>query len=183
MFIKNRIAKLLSHWCERKLIKAAQSHPYNFKLNGYLVANISGELFIGRNVCFRSTFHNMMEIDVARNASLIIKDRVFVNQGTRIVCTKKISIGLNVLIGDEVLIIDNDFHAMENGAIKNEAITIGDNVWVASRVIILGGVTIGDGCVIGAGSVVTKSIPSNSFAAGAPARVLKSIQRERPRPE
>ena len=52
-----------------------------------------------------------------------------------------------------------------------------DNVWVASRVIILKGVTIGEGAVIGAGSVITKSIPPYTFAAGNPARVIKSIEK------
>ena len=54
-------------------------------------------------------------------------------------------------------------------------ITIGDNVWLASNVVICGGVTIGDDCVIGAGSVVTKDIPARVFAAGNPCRVIRPL--------
>ena len=56
-------------------------------------------------------------------------------------------------------------------------ITIGSNCWLASNVVVIGGVTIGDGCVIGAGSVVTRDIPANSLAAGNPCRVIRNIRR------
>ena len=54
-------------------------------------------------------------------------------------------------------------------------ITIGDNVWLASGVTVCGGVTIGNDAVIGAGSVVTRNIPSNSLAAGVPCKVIRQI--------
>ena len=54
-------------------------------------------------------------------------------------------------------------------------ITVGNNVWFGGGVKVLPGVTIGDNCVIGAGSVVTKDIPANSLAVGNPCRVLRPI--------
>ena len=51
---------------------------------------------------------------------------------------------------------------------------IGKDVWIGASAVILGGVTIGDGCVIGAGSVVTKDLPAYSIAVGAPAKVVRS---------
>jgi maltose O-acetyltransferase len=54
-------------------------------------------------------------------------------------------------------------------------ITVGDNVWFASNVTVCAGVKVGDNCVIGAGSVVTRDIPPNTFAAGNPCRVIKPI--------
>lgn len=54
-------------------------------------------------------------------------------------------------------------------------IHIGDNCWLASNVVVCGGVTIGEGCVIGAGSVVTRDIPPYSLAAGNPCRVIRKI--------
>lgn len=54
-------------------------------------------------------------------------------------------------------------------------ITIGSNCWLASNVVVIGGVTIGEGCVIGAGSVVTRDIPANSLAAGNPCKVIREI--------
>ncbi|HEX7757448.1 MAG TPA: DapH/DapD/GlmU-related protein, partial [Niabella sp.] len=57
-----------------------------------------------------------------------------------------------------------------------QPVTIGNNVWVGGNATILPGVTIGDNCVIGAGSVVTKDIPANSLAVGNPARVIRQIE-------
>lgn len=54
-------------------------------------------------------------------------------------------------------------------------VTIGNDCWFGANVVVCPGVTIGDNCVIGAGSVVTRDIPSNSFAAGIPARVIRTI--------
>lgn len=90
-----------------------------------------------------------------------------------------ISIGDNVLIGQHV-----SFHA-ENHAFSDtsrlirdqgvtyEGIVVESNVWVASRAIVLDGVTIGTGSVVGAGAVVTKSIPPYSLAVGVPAQWTK----------
>ena len=55
-------------------------------------------------------------------------------------------------------------------------ISIGNNVWLGSNVIVLPGVKIGDGCVIGAGSVVTKDIEANSVAVGIPCNVIRKIK-------
>lgn len=67
----------------------------------------------------------------------------------------------------------------ENGEIKRlcyaKPVTIGDNCWFGANVTVCPGVRIGDGCVIGAGSVVTRDIPANSFAAGVPCRVIREI--------
>ena len=58
---------------------------------------------------------------------------------------------------------------------RKKPITIKDNCWLASNVVVCGGVTIGEGCVIGAGSVVTRDIPPYSLAAGNPCRVIRKI--------
>lgn len=54
-------------------------------------------------------------------------------------------------------------------------ITVGNNVWIGAQVCVLPGVTIGDNCVIGAGSVVTRDIPANSLAVGNPCRPIRKI--------
>ena len=54
-------------------------------------------------------------------------------------------------------------------------VTIGNNFWLGANVVVCPGVTIGDNCVIGAGSVVTRSVPANSFAAGNPCRVVRTL--------
>ena len=55
-------------------------------------------------------------------------------------------------------------------------ITIGNDCWIGGNAIICPGVSIGDGCTVGAGSVVTKDIPANSLAVGNPARVIKKLE-------
>lgn len=58
-------------------------------------------------------------------------------------------------------------------------ISVGNNVWFGANVTVLPGVTIGDNCVIGAGSVVNKDIPAGTMAAGNPCRVIKSINQDK----
>lgn len=93
----------------------------------------------------------------------------------------RISIGDNVLIGFNVLLITsihptNPIQRLEkrNDAIKY--VIIGNNVWIGAAAIILPGVTIGDNSVIGAGSVVTKDIPPGCLAVGNPCKIIKRFQ-------
>jgi acetyltransferase-like isoleucine patch superfamily enzyme len=117
----------------------------------------------------------MVEISCARQGRLTLGKNVFLNQGVRIACSQEISIGDNALIGDETVILDNDYHGVANSPAKAAAVTIESDVWLGTRVIVLRGVTIGRGSVVGAGAVVTRSIPPFSFAAGVPAKVIKSL--------
>jgi acetyltransferase-like isoleucine patch superfamily enzyme len=103
-------------------------------------------------------------------------------------CTHRIEIGNDCLLGSGVYISDHN-HGIYNGPgqsapteppgdrklLSNGAVIIGSNVWVGDNVVIVGPVTIGDGAVIGANSVVTKDIPRDVIAAGAPVRVLKKF--------
>jgi acetyltransferase-like isoleucine patch superfamily enzyme len=61
-----------------------------------------------------------------------------------------------------------------------EDIVIGRDVWLGARVIVVAGVSIGDGCIVGAGSVVTRSLPPNSIAVGSPARIVGCREVELP---
>ncbi|HLN98962.1 MAG TPA: acyltransferase [Pyrinomonadaceae bacterium] len=130
---------------------------------------------MGDGLTIRSRKHNMVEISCARQGRLTLGKNVFLNQGVRIACSQEISIGDNALIGDETVILDNDYHGVANSPAKAAAVTIESDVWLGTRVIVLRGVTIGRGSVVGAGAVVTRSIPPFSFAAGVPAKVIKSL--------
>lgn len=92
----------------------------------------------------------------------------------------KIKIGSDVMVGPDVLIIDQShrFDSVEipmrlQGDRVLAPVTIEDDVWIGARVIILPGITISRGAIIGAGSVVTKDVPSYAICTGNPARVIK----------
>jgi acetyltransferase-like isoleucine patch superfamily enzyme len=115
-------------------------------------------------------------IKVGAGASLSIGDRVYMNAGTSIEAYHQIIVGNDVLIGPYASIIDDDRHRVEPGSVQYKGPTVvGNNVWLGRNVAVLPGVTIGDGAVIGVNSVVTKSIPPNAFAAGAPAQVIRKL--------
>ncbi|HLM85506.1 MAG TPA: acyltransferase [Solirubrobacteraceae bacterium] len=91
-----------------------------------------------------------------------------------------IRIGARALLGSEVTIYDSDFHDLRprhrrGGQPSMAAVELAENVFIGDRVLILKGVRIGANSVIGAGSVVTGSIPDGVIAAGSPARVLGDV--------
>lgn len=145
-------------------------------MTGPCVLRIDGKLRLGAGCYIRSRRHAPVDLYVAHAGSLEVGPDTFINQGVRISCSRRISIGTGCLIGDDSVILDNDYHALPGEEEPTSApVTIGDHVWIATRVIVLRGVTIGDSSVIGAGSVVTKDIPPFSLAVGVPARVIRKV--------
>lgn len=115
----------------------------------------------------------------------------FANFNLTVLDTSPVTIGDDVFIGPNVCIATpvHPFIPNERAIYQNEKgvktdkeyskpITIGKGTWIASNVVITGGVEIGEGCVIGAGSVVTRSIPPHSLAAGNPCKVIRKITEE-----
>jgi hypothetical protein len=103
--------------------------------------------------------------------------------GGTICAEESISIGDHVVVGANTTITDTDFHPLDPAlrrrdplAGQTRPVSIEDDVFIGMNCLILKGVTVGAGSVIGAGSVVTRSIPPGVIAAGNPARVVRKLE-------
>ena len=115
----------------------------------------------------------------ALTPNLIIKDGVHSTRNLTIQCANKIVIEKDVLIASDVFIIDfnHGINPLTNNYLDNpldcSEVIIKKGAWIGNGAIILPGVVIGEKSIVGAGSVVTKSVPPYSIAVGNPARVIK----------
>jgi maltose O-acetyltransferase len=118
--------------------------------------------------------------------NVVIKQNAYVGTGRGLRIGNNSQLGVNsrigpfVSIGSDVVMMTTA-HAFENpgepirlqGDLPVKSVKVGNDVWIGTRVIVMPGVTLGNGSVIGAGSVVTRDIPPLAIAAGNPARVLR----------
>lgn len=118
--------------------------------------------------------------------NLRIGARCFLNQSVFLDANAEIWIADNVSVGHHTRLITCDHHLGNHlgrcGPIQPRPIRVESGCWIAANVTILPGVTLGAGCVIAAGAVVTRDIPPNSLAAGVPARVIKTLAEYPPPP-
>ena len=154
---------LFGRWLFEKLGRRSFIHPLA-SVRNHCSIRIGNEVTVSRNVCLWPS-------------RLVLGDRVEVNPGVRIYG--------DVLIGDGVTIaplaviaggnhgIAMDGVPMIEQPCTTKGIVIEKDVWIGARCSILDGVTVAEGCVIGAGSVVTKSTMSNGIYSGVPATLLK----------
>lgn len=114
-------------------------------------------------------------------SGITMGEHVFVNYCCVMLDGGGITIGRNTLIGPNCQLYtpQHPMDYVERRETKETAypITIGDDCWLGGSVVVCPGVTIGDRCIIAAGSVVTKDIPSDSLAAGVPAVVKRSLKK------
>jgi len=123
-------------------------------------------------------------IVMARHGGVITIGQGTAMSGSTIYSMERIEIGENVLIGVSCKIIDNDFHPLrvelrepyDPNTIKKKSVTIGDGCFIGANSIILKGTVLGKNCVVGAGSVVHGSFPDNCVIAGNPAKIVKYLE-------
>jgi acetyltransferase-like isoleucine patch superfamily enzyme len=115
------------------------------------------------------------KIVVGKNAHLEIGDQTFVHYDAAITCWEHIAIGADCGISWNTNIIDGNAHELVIGGRprpRTRPLTIGDHVWIGTGAIVVGA-SIGDGSVVGAGSVVTTSVPPKALVTGNPAQVIR----------
>lgn len=108
-------------------------------------------------------------------AEITIGDNCFFNHNCSLTAAENIVIGNQCMFANNFVVVDHD-HDRKDGKILKELVSapvkIGNNVWCGANVTVLKGVTIGDGAVIAAGSVVNRDVAAYSVVAGVPARKI-----------
>lgn len=156
----------------RTLVKQFnETAPGNFSLRGFILSELLGKA--GKNLTIEPPFF----CDYGYN--ITIGNNVFFNFNCVMLDVMPVVIGDGTLFGPNVQIYTAS-HPMNwqeraAGLEFGKPIKIGENVWVGGSVVVCPGITIGNRSIIGAGSVVTKDIPDDVFAAGNPCRVIRSL--------
>ncbi len=156
---------------KRRIYEYNHLPPDRWNERGALLKAILGKT--GEVVAIEAPFH----CDYGRNIE--VGENFFANYGLTVLDVGKVRIGKNAQLAPNVGIYTagHPIHpeTRATGYEYGIDITIGDDVWIGANTVILPGVTIGDCCVIGAGSVVNRDIPAWSVACGNPCRVLRQI--------
>lgn len=155
----------------RQLYRYNRSAPDNADIRVQIIQKLFGKVGVGCEIY--PPFH----CDYGRHIKA--GKNVYINVNCTILDCNWVTIGDDVLIGPNVQIYTayhpTDPEVRLTGVEMAAPITIGNNVWLGGGAIVCPGVAIGDGSTIGAGSVVTQSIPANVVAVGNPCRVVRSV--------
>jgi galactoside O-acetyltransferase len=126
-----------------------------------------GTLFIQPNVIFVHMKRIIFNGDFSCNSGTYINARGDITFGS------KILIGTNVTVSSGIHPVDHITSSILETPTLGSQIEFGDDIWIGAGSVVFPGVTLGNGSVIGANAVVTKSTPENSISYGAPARVMR----------
>ena len=157
--------------CEEKCFRLNNLPPSSADERRTIIKRLLGK--IGNHFIIHSPFH----CDFGTN--ITIGENFIANFNLTILDETRVTIGDNVFIGPNVSIYTVthalDISQRNEGLMQARPVTIGNDVWVCGNCVILPGVSIGEGCVIGAGSVVTRDIPPHTLAVGNPCCPLRPI--------
>lgn len=177
----NRICIAIYHYETKKNMKHCGK---NVVFENNVVVNSPSHISLGNNVHIASNtkFYFAFPELQDQEPFITIADSAYIGRNCQISCCSKITIEEKVMIadgcyiGDSKHIYNKDLAIIDSGIQSGGNISIGYGSWIGANVCILPNVTIGKHCVIGAGSVVTKSIPDYCIAAGNPAKIIKHIE-------
>jgi len=162
----------------RWYLRHADSVGAKVRVFGRPIVRNQGTMIFGERVKLLSNVARLELVTLA-GGTLEVGERTLINHGGSFCAAERVRIGARCLIGPHVMVLDNDFHRIEPARRlewpESRPIEIADNVWLGARVIVLGGVAIGEGSCVGAGSVVVDDVPPYTFAAGVPARVIRDL--------
>ena len=132
---------------------------------------VSGRVRIGGNI----SLGQGTRISVGDSGELIIGDGFCVTARSSIICHEKIEIGKDVLFSWDSLVMDTDFHPINNSSVS-DSIHIADHVWLGCRCLVLKGSSIPEGSVLAAGTTITKKLPeANAIYGGVNKKVRSDI--------
>lgn len=188
LYVRNTIVGFLSsRWNIIVLWLYGCQFGERLRTNGRIRVRNYGRIQIGNDVTINSSVmsnplggSSCAILVSGKQGSIQIGNNVGISNAT-LFAQDCISIGDNTLIGAGVKIYDSDFHPIDSDKRRNkekpviEPVRVGKDVFIGAHSIILKGVSIGDRSVVGAGSVVTKSIPSEEIWAGNPARFIRKV--------
>lgn len=199
IYKKIRLNKILKRYSESYLIGKSTKLMTNFNITMSNRNCVNKRIIIGSNSLLDCNL-----IFEKETGKIVIGNRTYIGGGTNLISIKSIEIGDDVTIAWGCTIYDHNSHSiywnerkndtiqsikdLENNGdfirnknwnvVKSAPIKINNKVWIGFDVVILKGVTIGEGAVIGARSVVTKDVPPYTVVAGNPARVVKTLKGE-----
>ncbi len=158
--------------CLDRLYDFNQTRPSEMDKRNVIMKEMMGD--VGKDCYIEPPFHANWG-----GKHVHFGEGVYANFGLTCVDDTHIYVGSHTLFGPNVVLATAGHPMMpelrKHGIQYNMPIHIGENCWLGAGVIVVPGVTIGDNVVIGASSVVTKDIPSNSVAMGTPCRVVRQI--------
>lgn len=135
---------------------------------GVRIMKREGKILVGDRVLL----HRYVKLS-SYGGKIDIGNNTYIGDRTEIHSGESVKIGNNVNIAWDCNILDRDYHGFESETEIKKSVTICDNVWIGCRCTVLKGVTIGEGSVVAAGSVVTRDVPPKCLVGGNPAKIIK----------
>lgn len=197
------VTRHASHWWEGRRNASYRGRKYVWNKSSGAVAPFLTALGDIQNpygadcveICSRTTIDGILQIYMP-SARLTIGARTYIGPNTRVSCHQSLRIGSDVLIAHNVNVFDSNSHPIDVaerladqeylraglgsntlGIVDTSPTTVKDKAWIGCNVCFMKGVTVGEGAIVAAGSVVTKDVPDYCVVAGNPAKVIKELRK------